>query len=79
MKNEKIARKLERIEKELRDLRDEVRCQPLQIIPMPYPQPYPVMPPYQPWVRPWSPYIGDTWCGQTTAGNQITNGTTLIT
>lgn len=55
MKNEEIAKRLERVEKELRDLKEEVR-QGRQYIPMPYPQPYPV--PYIP--QPWYPW-GPVW------------------
>jgi len=76
MRRDEIAKKLERVEKELRELKEEVR-QGRQYIPIPYPQPYPVPyypQPYYPW---WGIFPRDTTCGRIDQGDNTTTWTNI--
>jgi hypothetical protein len=74
MKNDEIAERLKKIEKQLRDLKEEVR-QGRQFVPVPYPYPiYPIYPqpqPTWPWRWPYQTWItsGGTNVGETTWGS----------
>lgn len=51
-----ILDKLDSVEKELRNLKDEIRTKGRDVIPVPYPVPYPEPVRPRPWIRPY-PYI----------------------